>query len=112
MVDVAAGAARGEEFLVPGFACGDDGERKLRSAAAAAGDGVRHAEGEETPESRETGLGVVALRLALDLGLGLGFGLEEAAVVVALGLAMADWALHSPLSALSSWVSAYRAEEI
>jgi hypothetical protein len=91
-VDVVVGAARGEEFLVPGFAGGDEGERRKLRSAATAGEGVRHAEGEETPEeSRETGLGVATLGLALDLGFG--FGLEEAAVVVALGLAMADWAL-------------------
>jgi hypothetical protein len=41
MVDLVVGAARGEEFLVPGSAGGEEGERKLRSAAA--GDGVRHA---------------------------------------------------------------------
>jgi hypothetical protein len=93
-VDVVVGAARGEEFLVPGFAGGDEGERRKLRSAAAAGEGVRHAEGEETPEeSRETGLGVATLGLALDLGFGFGFGLEEAAVVVVLGLAMADWAL-------------------
>ena len=91
MVDVAAGEARGVEFLVPGFAGGAEGERRKLRSAAAAGDGVRHAEGEETPEeSREAGLGVATLGLALDLGLAFGFGLEEAAVWVALGLAMAD----------------------
>ena len=112
MVDVAAGAARGEEFLVPGFAGGDDGERrKLRSAAAAAaaGDGVRHAEGEETPEeSRETGLGVATLGLALDLGLAFGLGLEEAAVVVALGLAMADSGSPAILPSLRGWKACRR----
>ena len=85
---------RGEAPQVSDGGCGsggDEGERRKLRSAAAAGDDVRHAEGEETPEeSREAGLGVATLGLALDLGLAFGFGLEEAALVVALGLAMAD----------------------
>lgn len=84
MVDMEAGAARGEaageasgEVLVLGFAGEREGERKLRSSAA---------DGEEAPESRDdAGLG-----LALDLGFAFGFGLEAAAVVPALAFLMAD----------------------
>jgi hypothetical protein len=63
-VDTLEGAAMvGEaatgEFLVLGFATGEDeGERKLRSAA---GDAAP-ADGEEAPERRETGLGLALTR--------------------------------------------------
>lgn len=82
-VEMLAGAAKaGEaatgEFLVLGFATGEDeGERKLRSAA---GDAAP-ADGEEPPERRETGL-------AFALGLALARGFEAVAAVAALAFLM------------------------